>query len=534
MAVKFIFRIYSFHYRNNLWDRKTTEKWEAMLSDMAKEYRRKAEKLGGVLVKVGQFLSTRTDIMPDIFIEELNRLVDRVPPMPYKDAKQILEAEWGGEIEDHLEDLGKAPIASASIGDVYHGRLKDGLEVAIKIKRKRIDDVFHKDFFAMRIVFWILRVFTGIEKKTDLRALYRELATVMKRELDYVQELEFSNYFRDRYSKEKFIHIPAHHQLLCTERVLVMEWVEGSKITDLDYLRKYEIDIDKLTKRLFNHYMDQFLNPGKFHADPHVGNIIVQKDGTISIIDFGMIGEIKKEDTEQFKLLVQGFIIDNYDMVVDALDGMNFILPAADKDKLKKVIKEAVELYSDGSLKNIDSKVMDRILDDLHILVKEQPVQMPADYAYLLRAVSIIFGIVFAINPEVDIKKWVTSEIKKWFGARDLAGSVIRQYGKNVTDPLLSYPKALLDFLQSGERDREWDKEKHHLQLKHHFFLMLEAFSFLMFLVGILTLLWGMSINYNSVLTAGAVLSVLFLVVLNLLFARHNGMIKKRKRSVRE
>ncbi|WP_067728430.1 ABC1 kinase family protein [Oceanobacillus damuensis] len=529
MAVKFIIKIYYFNFKNKVWDKKTVEKWDNMLYEMAMEYRKKAEHLGGVLIKVGQFLSTRTDFMPDVFIRELDELVDHVPPMPHETAISSIEKEWATDLFHHLSEIEDSATASASIGDVYRAKLKDGSEVAIKVRRHRIEEVFHKDFVALRIVFWILRVFTSFGKKADLNALYKELVLVMNRELDYEQELKYGEYFRERFKEDTAIHIPKYYHYLCTEKVLVMEWVRGAKITDISFIQQHNIDIEKTTKSLFDHYITQFLNPGKFHADPHSGNILIQKDGTIAIIDFGMVGEIKKEDTEQFKLLVQGIIIDNYDMVISALDKMNFILPNADKKKLKKVIKETVDIYSDGSLKNIDSEIMNQLSEDIGIIIKDQPIQMPADYAYLLRAVSIVIGILFAIHPDMDIKKWAIPRIKKWFGRRSIVESVTKQYTKNLTEPVLSYPRALLNFLESGEKDRKWDKEKHYIQMKHQFYLLLEVISFMMVVTGIAVSIWGFSIQVNTMAIIGLVLTVVFLFTLNLIFVKHYRMIRSRK-----
>src|SRR5699024_337050 len=153
--------------------------------------------------------------------------------------------------------------------------------------------------------------------KADLNSLYTEMITVMERELDYNQELEYSNYFKERFHQYDNIHIPHYYDALSTEKVLVMEWMNGHKITDTAFLQKHQIDVEKTSKIIFDFYIDQFLNPGKFHADPHAGNILIDEKGTIIVLDFGMVGEIKRKDTEDFKLLVQGFIIDNYDIVIE-------------------------------------------------------------------------------------------------------------------------------------------------------------------------------------------------------------------------
>ncbi|WP_156290184.1 ABC1 kinase family protein [Oceanobacillus salinisoli] len=529
MVIRFIVQIYFFHFRNTIWDEKAKTKWNALLVKMAKEYRVKAERLGGILIKGGQFLSTRTDFMPDVFIKELTELVDHVSPMPYKYAKDLLEEEWGTSLDTHVKAIKKSSIASASIGEVYRAMLKDGTVVAIKVQRYRIDEIFHKDFIALRMVFWILKVFTGFGKRADLKAIYRELVMVMDRELDFEQELQFAQYFKERYQEKMDIHIPKYYERLSTKKVLVMEWIEGAKITDTVFIKRHQIDVEYATKVIFDFYMDQFLRAGKFHADPHAGNIMIQENGRVAILDFGMVGEIKQKDIEHFKLFVQGFIIENYDMVVDALYKMNFILPNADKRKLKRVIEETIEIYSNGSLKNLDAKVMKHINEEINMIIKDEAIQLPANYAYLLRAVSIIAGVIFAINPQLDIIKWAKPKIKDWFGRKSIVESVTKQYAKNAAEPLLSYPRALLTFLESGERDRKWDKEKHYMDLKHQFYLLLEIISFIMVVTGIFICLYGLSMGMEMTGIIGLIVTGIFTVLVGIIIMFHYRLIRHKR-----
>lgn len=529
MAIKFIWKIYFFHFRHSVWDYKTKEKWNHMLRKMGQEYREKAEKLGGLLVKVGQFLSTRTDFLPDVFIREITGLVDRVPPMPFAYAKGVLEEEWKTDISAHLQHIGEKPIASASIGEVYEGILKDGSKVAIKVRRFRIDEVFHRDFIALRMVFWILKVFTSFGKRSDLNALYKEIVFVMDRELDFEQELAFGKFFHEKYKDNPNIHIPYYYEQLSTSKVIVMEWIDGEKITDTAFMKKHGISIEETSKIIFDFYLEQFLTAGKFHADPHAGNIFIEKNGRVGIIDFGMIGEISHADIEQFKLLVQGFLIDNYDIVVDALDKMNFILPHADRKKLKKMIEETIDMYSDGSLKNLDTQALGLIQEEVNTIVKDQAIQLPADYAYLLRAISIVVGLLYEINPDIDIVQWMKPKIKDWFGRASIAESIAKQYAKNAAEPLLSYPRAFLTYLQSGEKNRQWDQEKHYQRMKHQYYLLLEFLSFMMALGGVFLSVYGHHMESKLFFYIGLSLFILFFVNLIAVLFIHYRFIRKQK-----
>jgi len=529
MAIKFIFQIYSFHMRNRIWDERTKKKWNDLLIRMAKEYRKNAVKLGGVLIKVGQFLGTRADIMPDVFIKELSGLVDRVPVMPFSYARTLLNQEWEGGIAGNIQEINETAVASASIGQVYRATLTDGSDVAIKVQRYRIQDIFYMDFKALKIVFWIISTFTSFGKQANLSELYQELIIVMEKELDFEQELKYGTYFKKRYKNNSNIHIPAYYEQLCTKKVLVMEWVEGAKITDFRFLYKHHINVRETAKVLFDFYMDQFLSNGYFHADPHAGNVLIRQDGKIIIIDFGMIGEIRQQDTHYFKQLIQCFIMDDYDCMIEILDEMNFILPNANRKKLKKILKQTVEMYQSGSMKQMDQHTMEQLKKDMRTIIKDQPIQLPADYLYLGRAIAIILGILVGLYPDIDLEKWARPKIKKWVGGKSLTESVYKQIAKETVQPFLSFPRAMLNWMESGEKERQWEREKQQTQLKHHFYLLMEILSFIMMLMslGLTIVAYGLSIDKLEIVGAFS-LSIFFLILIASL-VKHYYMIRSRR-----
>jgi predicted unusual protein kinase regulating ubiquinone biosynthesis (AarF/ABC1/UbiB family) len=527
MTLKFITQIYVFHFKNRIWDDQTVAKWNCLVTKMATEYREKAGKLGGVLIKVGQFLSTRTDFMPDAFIKELSGLVDRVPAMPYSYAQSILEEEWGTSIYDVVEEIQTPSIASASIGEVYRATLKDGKTVvAIKVQRHRISDVFHKDFKALQIVFWLIETLTTFGKKADLSSLYRELVTVMNRELNFELELSNALYFQERFKDNTSIHIPFYVEELCTRKILVMEWIEGAKITDLSFMNQHQIDPQRIAKTVFDFYLEQFLQSGKFHADPHAGNILIRTDGTVVIIDFGMIGEVRKQDSHYFKQLIHSIIVDDYNKVIRTLDEMNFILPNADRKKLKRIIRETVEMYQTGTVNMQDTHIIEQLKEDIRLILHEQPIQLSAEYAYLGRAISIVIGILIAIYPEVDLQKWATPKFKQWFGGKRFAESMYTDYVKDTVKPVLSYPQAVLNWLENGEKQRQWEKQKQQRQLKHHYFIILEVLNVTFLLVTLGCMSVGFYVGLQLMALIGLVSASVFAVMLIIVIRKHYKMIQ--------
>ncbi|SEH46496.1 Predicted unusual protein kinase regulating ubiquinone biosynthesis, AarF/ABC1/UbiB family [Halobacillus karajensis] len=479
MALKFLIQIYWFKKRHRIWDERTIRQWEEMLAGQAGEYRKKAVLLGGLLIKFGQFLSSRGDLLPQSFIKELEGLVDRVEPVPFHRSRQTIEEDWNAPLNEYLASIEEDSIASASIGEVYKAYLKDGTPVAIKVQRYRVRETFRMDFKALKIVFWMLERFTIYGKKADLQALYREVVRVISNELDFTMELENGNHFKKRFTDFDGVYIPDYYSDLSTKRVLVMEWIEGAKITDLPFIKRHGIDREHIARRLFDLCVEQFVYAGMFHSDPHPGNLMLKEDGTIVVIDFGMVGEIKKEDANSIRKMIQGFILDDYDRVIESLQEMDFLLPDADTEKVKKLLKQTTNMYLDGNFDKLDAHMMNDMLRDLQQFVKEQPIQLPADYAFLGRATSIIVGVLTSVYPQVDLIQWGRPVIKEWMSGEDSSHSLYKEIAKETARPLLSLPRALIEFLEDGDKEREWKSYHQKNHLFHQYYLFYTFLSLL-------------------------------------------------------
>lgn len=484
MSVKFLWQIFWFQRRHRIWDENARQKWESLLVKQAEEYRKKALELEGLLIKFGQFLSTRADLLPPVFLAELEGLTDRVESVPYHLSRQILEEEWQGDIHEYLSKMEESPVASASIGEVYKAYLKDGTPIALKIQRYKVEKIFHTDFKALRIVFWILARVTSFGKKADLGALYKELVQVMSKELNFKKELKHSLYFKDRFDGFEGVYIPDYYEELSTRRVLAMEWIEGAKITDRSFIEQHNLDREQLAKRVFNLFTEQLVSAGTFHADPHTGNLMVKSDGTIVMIDFGMVGEIQGEDANNIRMMIQGFILDDYDRVVHALENMDFLLPHANEEKVKELLKETADMYLQGNYEKFDEEVLNQIFKDLQQFVQEQPIQMPADYAFLGRASSIVIGVLTAIYPEIDLMKWGRPVIKKWVSGGESNASIYKEVLQESAKPLLSLPRAINEFLTDGDKERAWKSRYYQNKLFHQYFLFYGFLLFSLLLAG--------------------------------------------------
>ncbi|SFK56789.1 Predicted unusual protein kinase regulating ubiquinone biosynthesis, AarF/ABC1/UbiB family [Halobacillus dabanensis] len=527
MSLKFLLQIFWFKKRHRIWDENTKRKWEDMLSKQAEEYRKKAVLLGGLLIKFGQFLSSRGDLLPQSFIKELEGLVDRVEPVPFHRSRHTIEEDWNAPIDEYLSSIEENSIASASIGEVYKAYLKDGTPVAVKVQRYRVRDTFRMDFKALRIVFWMLDRFTFYGKKADLQALYREVVRVISNELDFTMELKNGNHFKKRFSNFPNVYIPDYYTDLSTRRVLVMEWIEGTKITDLSFIKKHRIDREKIARTLFDLCVEQFLEAGMFHSDPHSGNLMLKEDGTVVVIDFGMVGEIKNEDANSLRKMIRGFILDDYDRVIESLQEMDFLLPNADTEKVKKLMKQTTDMYLDGNFDKLDAHMMNDMLGDLQEFVKEQPIQLPADYAFLGRATSIIVGVLSTVYPQIDLIRWGRPVIKEWMSGEDSSYSLYKEIAKETARPFLSLPRALVEFLEDGDKEREWKSYHQKNHLFHQYYLFYTLLSVLLTGLGAVALFYTMIVPVLPHLWIGGVLTGIGLTGFLVCSWNHLRMLKR-------
>ncbi|WP_232336836.1 ABC1 kinase family protein [Planococcus lenghuensis] len=475
LALKFYLQIMLFRKRHQgTWDPLTVNKWNQLVTKQAKEYKKAAQQLGGLLIKVGQFLSTRADIMPPTFLAELEGLTDRVPSVSRGKIVSVIETEWNAPYTQYLQTLSDEVVASASIGEVYKGILKDGTEVAIKVQRPGTERIIHADFQAFAFIMWFFRKFTPLDKKADLPALYGEMIRTIGNELDFLEELKSGRSFSDRFGTFPGVRIPSYYEELSTKRVLVMEWIEGSRITDLSFIEKHDLERKELAERLFLLFLEQVLNGGQFHADPHGGNILLTADGTITLIDFGMTGTITKADAQAGLRIAEGVIFKNYDQVLDALEELGFLLPHANRSLLKDAINRTVKMYESSELFQMDSLMLQQLLEDLQELVLTQPVQLPAEFAFFGRAASTFVGVLYVLDPEVDLLGLARPRVLEWAKSQETGGRVfgredVLRWLLNATDPARALPQKLAGFLEEPDRfrhylqrrdetDREWKR----------------------------------------------------------------------------
>jgi predicted unusual protein kinase regulating ubiquinone biosynthesis (AarF/ABC1/UbiB family) len=373
--------------------------------------------LGPTFIKIGQTLATRADILPVEYIQELSKLQDEVPPFPVEQARAIIETELNSRIDEIFETIDWSPVAAASLAQVYRARLVTGQAVAVKVQRPGLKGLIEFDLAVLRrAVRWLERypnLIRGVEWQPTLDAF----RTTVLEEMDYEQEARNAEVFRKNFSRWNEVYVPHIYHVFSTRRVIVMEYVEGLKVTDSDALIRAGHDPAALVKLLTRTYLKQLLEDGFFHADPHPGNLRVMADGRLAFFDFGMVGRLDIQ--LQSKLINAFFHTIERDVhgLVDDLVRLGFItLSPEEEARFKPTIETLMDRYL--SVKIGEVKFKELIFDLAHVIY-EFPFHIPASFTYIIRAVMTLEGIGAMVDPDFSFFEVARPYAKRFMFIRE-------------------------------------------------------------------------------------------------------------------
>ncbi|NMP23341.1 ABC1 kinase family protein [Sulfobacillus harzensis] len=363
-------------------------------------FREAALRLGGLIIKVGQFLSARTDVLPLAFTRELAALQDQVPAAPWDEVKALMEAMWEEPLDALFSQVEPEPLAAASLGQVHRAMLTDGEMVAIKVQRPGIDRVARIDLSALRVIMGWLERRTRVGRRLNAVRLLEEFETLVGEELDYRIEEAHQVRFAAQFANDARIRVPKPLTHLTRERVLVMEYVEGIKLNQPDAIRQAGLDGPQLAHLLIESYLKQIITDGFVQLDPHAGNFFADSEGRLIFLDFGMMGEIPPGDLAAVADLLRSVLGRDARGVVSAIDRLGFIRPGASPRLMMRAVQLMVDHLSGVPLK--PGPEMDRAVAEFQDFLYQEPLQFPARYMFLGRAIGMLFGLISGLNPDLD------------------------------------------------------------------------------------------------------------------------------------
>jgi ubiquinone biosynthesis protein len=377
------------------------------------ELRTTLEDLGPTYVKMGQIMSSRVDLLPPVYCKELEKLRENVKPLDPAVAKAVIEQETGKRIDEIYTEFQDEPLGSASIAQVHYGVLKDGTRVVTKVQRPLIADMMRKDFVLLGRLVDLINIVEedSDEQVIDFKSVIEQLEQVTKAELDFRIEAENTRLFKKEcIDDEERISCPTVIDDLTTKRVFTMTYIDGCSIDDTDKLLAEGCDLSEIGSVIVDSYLHQILDVGIFHGDPHQGNILVSH-GKPYWIDFGMIGHITDKDIDLIQTAVKGMLIQDANVLVNAVMGMGAASEKTERTKLTHDAEGFIEKYMNA--KSVSDINMTEVFDEVMSLAAKNHVSMPGRFTMLARSITTMEGVIEQLCPDLNIFNMLYAKMKE-------------------------------------------------------------------------------------------------------------------------
>lgn len=360
--------------------------------------------LGPTFIKLGQLSSTRSDLFPREFVDELAKLQDKVPAFSPKKAIGFIESELGAPINVLFKEFEDRPIAAASLGQVHRAILHNGEKVVVKVQRPGLKKLFDIDLRNLKLIAEYFQKSETLGGPTrDWLGIYEECATILYQEIDYINEGKNADKFRRDFRNIKWVRVPLVYWDYTAKKVLTLEYVPGIKINQIDTLTSRGYNRLRISSRAIEAYLIQILKTGFFHADPHPGNLAIDVDESIIYYDFGMMGEIKSFTQERLLELFYSVYEKDAKKVMQCLIDLGALQPTGDLTSVRR----SVQFFLDNLLSQTpdQQQTLSAIGEDLFAIAQDQPFRFPSTFTFVIRAFSTLEGIGYILNPDFSFVK---------------------------------------------------------------------------------------------------------------------------------
>ncbi|WP_413389453.1 ABC1 kinase family protein [Prochlorococcus marinus] len=382
--------------------------WEKLIGSLekndrktfrAKEFTQLLVDLGPAFIKAGQALSTRPDIVPPTVLEELAQLQDQLPGFESKLAMACIEQDLGDTVENIFFEIDKEPISAASLGQVHKATLKSGEKVAVKIQRPGLREQITLDLYIVRnIAIWFKNNIGII--RSDLVALIDELGKRIFEEMDYINEANNAEKFKELHSNNKKIAVPKIYRKVTSRRVLTMEWIDGTKLTNIDAVKNLGIDPNEMVEIGVSCSLQQLIEHGFFHADPHPGNILAMEDGRLCYLDFGMMSDITQQSRVGLIRAVVHLVNKRFDKLSNDFVQLGFLSEEVDLEPIAPAFESVFTSALEIGVNKMDFKA---VTDDMSGIMYKFPFKLPPYYALIIRSLITLEGIALSVDPNFKI-----------------------------------------------------------------------------------------------------------------------------------
>jgi ubiquinone biosynthesis protein len=411
--------------------------------------------LNGLFIKVGQLISIMSNVVPDAYGAVLESLQDNTPSSNFESTKQNIEQELGDSLSNLFKSFEENPLASASIGQVHKAVLKTGESVAVKIQHPDIEQLAKID---LSIIEKLINLGSRIFKIKGMDHVYSQVRQMIYEELDYKQEAQSIQTIKENCEKIDGVIIPTVFTAYSSKKILTTTFCDGVKITNTKQLKDWGVNQDKIAEKLVFTYCEMLLNHGVYHADPHPGNLLVNKNGDIVILDFGAVGYLSDEMRENIPLFVRAIVSKDQEKVLESLKNMGFIAEGKAAEKTaQQLIKALTEFLGSGiNVRNLNfDDIKNTSLSELrkNISIKEltSTIQVPKDWILLERTIMLLDGVTAKIAPNYNPLDTINPYLRKLVLKNGGLIKIIIEVVKKQVSSLFSLPKKISDFLEKTE-----------------------------------------------------------------------------------
>ncbi|NEQ96198.1 MAG: AarF/ABC1/UbiB kinase family protein [Cyanothece sp. SIO2G6] len=355
--------------------------------------------LGPTFIKLGQLFSTRADLFPAEYVEELTKLQDRVPAFSYEQVQSIVLQDFGRPLPELFSGFDPVPLAAASLGQVHHAQLYSGEEVVVKVQRPGLKRLFTIDLNILKGIARYFQRHPKWGKGRDWLGIYDECRRILWEEIDYLNEGRNADTFRRNFRSAKWVNVPRVYWRYASPRVLTMEYMPGIKINHYEALEAAGLNRSSLAQMGAEAYLQQLLNDGFFHADPHPGNLAVSAEGALIFYDFGMMGRVQSGTREKLMGVFFGIAQKDAERVVNSLVELGALAPVEDMGPVRRSVQYMLDHFMD---KPFENQSVNEISDDLYEIAYDQPFRFPATFTFVMRAFSTLEGVGKGLDPEFN------------------------------------------------------------------------------------------------------------------------------------
>lgn len=412
------------------------------------------EELGPTFVKFGQLLATRPDLVPEPYLEKLALLQDRVAPFPSAEARAVVERELRRPLDQVFAHFDENPVASGSLAQVHFAELLDGRKVAVKIKRPGADRLALADLDLLTMLAELAEKHLPELARFHPRTIVEEFGRNLRREVNFLTEANAMARFGRFFGPDSAVRVPEVCWDLSSTDLLVMERIEGERLSDLAALRRGGRDLKKLAHLIGDSFMRQFFEFGCFHADPHPGNILLLPDGRIALVDFGAVGHLSGEIKGQLATTLVALVRGDIDLVVGVYTDLGVFSDTADLSAVRMDLTDVLDRYYGVPAARID---LAAAFTDMIRLARRHDVQLPRDFVMLGRAFVLVSGLIRQLDPEANVAEAVKPYAERLVLGRLDPRHLLRRAGANLyylSSFIQALPRDLRQLMKKAQTGR--------------------------------------------------------------------------------